>query len=105
MVHSNISTEGLKLQEVKKYISYKGRSQSIYLCAIQLYVYLSFSIASNNSSVFLALALMSSNFAIRASAPCSTTKKYKYSKFPKISKVSDKMAYANSADPDQTAPE
>ena len=31
----------------------------------------------------------------------------KYSKCPKIlyTKVSDKMAYANSADPDQTAPE
>ena len=30
-----------------------------------------------------------------------------YSKCPKIpyTKVSDKMAYANSADPDQTAPE
>ena len=30
-----------------------------------------------------------------------------YSKYPKISytKVSDKMSYANSADPDQTAPE
>ena len=30
-----------------------------------------------------------------------------YSKCPKISntKVSDKMSYANSADPDQTAPE
>ena len=32
---------------------------------------------------------------------------YKYSKRPKISytEVSDKMAYANSIDPDQTAPE
>ena len=31
---------------------------------------------------------------------------YMYSKCPKISntKVSDKMTYANSADPDQTAP-
>ena len=36
-----------------------------------------------------------------------TKRKYQYSKCPKISytKVSNKMEYANSADPDQTAPE
>ena len=38
---------------------------------------------------------------------CNVSKYLDYRKCPKISytKVSDKMTYANSADPDQTAPE